>query len=277
MQKRNVSNSPHLNELKRKRHRTLKNKITVLFLLFLTILVGFVFLARWQKVNIINIQISGNKIIDTKMIEQIAKDKLTGYYLWVIPKTNFLLYPKKEIEKELTDKFKRLKDITLNIKDLKTLEINLSEREALYTWCGAMPPESTGDDKQKCFFVDKDGFIFDEAPYFSGEVYFKFYGDIEKNFTKLISFKETLEKMDLKPVALQVLENDDIKISLSMGGKRISYPEIIFKTDSNFQKLTENLQAALNTEPLQSNFKNKYSSLLYIDLRFGNKVYYKFR
>ena len=46
--------------------------------------------------------------------------------------------------------------------------------------------------------------------------------------------------------------------------------------DSDFEKLAENLQAALMTEPLQSDFKNKFSSLLYIDLRFGNKVYYKF-
>jgi hypothetical protein len=54
-------------------------------------------------------------------------------------------------------------------------------------------------------------------------------------------------------------------------------PEIIFKIDSDFQKIAENLQAAITTEPLQTDFKNKYSSLLYIDLRFGNKVYYKFR
>ena len=54
-------------------------------------------------------------------------------------------------------------------------------------------------------------------------------------------------------------------------------PEIIFKADSDFNQIIENLQSVLTTEPLQTEFKTKYSSLLYIDLRFGNKVYYKFK
>ena len=71
-------------------------------------------------------------------------------------------------------------------------------------------------------------------------------------------------------------DNGDIKVFLS-GKKNQPWPEIILKADSDFQKVAENLEAALTTEPLQSNFKNKYSSLLYIDLRVKNKVYYKFQ
>ena len=72
-------------------------------------------------------------------------------------------------------------------------------------------------------------------------------------------------------------ENNDIKMYLSGGATSTTGPEIIFKTDADFQKIAENLEAALTTEPLLSKFKNNYSSLLYIDLRFGNKVYYKFQ
>jgi nucleoside-diphosphate-sugar epimerase len=39
----------------------------------------------------------------------------------------------------------------------------------------------------------------------------------------------------------------------------------------------ENLDAAIDTEPLKSKLKNKFSSLEYIDLRYGNKVYDKFK
>ncbi len=83
--------------------------------------------------------------------------------------------------------------------------------------------------------------------------------------------------MGLKPAGLYMEENGDIKIFLSSVDSLLNGPEIIFKIDSDLKIVAENLQVALNTEPLQSNFKNKYSSLLYIDLRFGNKVYYKFR
>ena len=157
-----------------------------------------------------------------------------------------------------------------------------------------MPESDTA--AQKCYFMDENGYIFDEAAYFSGGVYFKFYGKIsedgdlskresspagsyfaKENFYKFVLFKKILENMGLKPVALYQEDNGDIKFFLSRENSLSMGPEIILKVNSDFQKVAENLETALGTEPLQSNFKNKYSSLLYIDLRFGNKVYYKFR
>ena len=189
----------------------------------------------------------------------------------------------------LSDRFKRLKDINITSKDGKILEISVSERIPEYIWCGEGLPE-TGADIETCYFLDNTGFIFDEAPYFSGEVYFKFFGKVttendissgvyfsETNFHKFISFKKLLEDMKLKPVALYIMDNGEVKVYLSDLSPLPMGPEIIFKVDFDFQKIAENLQAALTTEPLQTDFKNKYSSLLYIDLRYGNKVYYKFR
>ena len=151
--------------------------------------------------------------------------------------------------------------------------MSLTERQPKYTWCGETI--SYGKD-QKCNFLDEAGFIFDEAPYFSGEVYFKFYGALPKDFAKFISFKQTLETMGLKPVALYVESDEDMRIFLSTKSSTSMGPEIIFNSSYDLEKTTENLQTALTTEPLQSNFRNKFSSLLYIDLRYGNKVVYKF-
>ena len=138
------------------------------------------------------------------------------------------------------------------------------------------------------FIVDKEGYIFDEAPYFSGEVYFKFYGVPEPNtenpagsyvakgyFDKLILFKNTLTEINLKPAVIYIQDGEDAKILLSKDKASSLAPEIIFKKDSDYQKIAENLKAALDTEPLISKFKNNYSTLQYIDLRFGNKVYFK--
>ena len=41
----------------------------------------------------------------------------------------------------------------------------MTEREALYTWCGDVLPEV--NDSEQNVFLDKEGYIFDEAPYFS--------------------------------------------------------------------------------------------------------------
>lgn len=290
MQKRNILNSPRLLEMKRRKRRVLQNKILLSIFAFLIIFAGLTYISRFSVLNINSVEIIGNKVIDTQAIEKVVKRQIEGKYLWLIPKTNILLYPTNDIKKELDNKFKRLKDITFSIKNKKTLVVSLAERIGLYTWCGIVPTEQNSDSNQKCYFLDKDGYIFDESPYFSGEVYFKFYGLTEliedvpsgfyflkQNFQKLTLLKETFENMGLKPVALYLLDNGDVKIFLSTENSLFTGPEIIFKIDSDFKKIAENLEVALTTEPLQTDFKNKYSSLLYIDLRFGNKVYFKFK
>jgi len=298
MKNRSVLNSPRFLSLKKKKRQILRKKIFFLIFLFFLIFIGSSFLAKWEKLNIDNIQITGNKVVETKTIEEAVKEKIAGNYLWFFPKTNFIIYPQHEIEIDLRNKFKRIKEVFVNNRNIKNLEVFVTERTALYTYCGIVPPkldnsENKLPDEEKCYFLDEGGYIFDEAPYFSGEVYLKFYGSVYKataedgngplgfyfyqaNFGKLISLKETLERIGIKPVIFYIQDDGDIKIFLSSTTAQ-SGPFIIFKANDNFDKIVENLQSVLFTEPLQTEFKTKYSSLIKIDLRFGNKVYYKFK
>jgi hypothetical protein len=278
MQKRDVLNSPRLQELKRHRHRAILNKILISGLGFLAIFILSVYLSHLKSLNISDVEIVGNKVVDTDAIKTRVQKEIAGKYLWLFPKTNILIYPEASIEKQLKSKFQRIKDISLSLKDNKILEVSLTEREAKYTWCG------TTTNQDQCYFLDEDGYIFDKAPYFSGEVYFKFYGSgnvgsyfFKQNFQPLVSFKDILIGIGLKPVALYITPDGDVEVFLSGENRTGVGPYITFKIDADFQNIAENLEAALTTEPLQSEFKNKYSSLQYIDLRFGNKVYYKFQ
>lgn len=284
--KRDILSSPRLLELDKKRREVLVRKIGFFCVGLLLVFIGLIYVSRINKINIRDVEILGNIVTDTEMVKATVLKELTGNYLGVFPRTNLFLYPKNSIKNTLADKFKRLKDIEFSIKNNKVLSLSLSERKGLYTWCGSNV-ESTD---QKCYFLDDSGYIFDVAPFFSGEVYFRFYGNLDGNmdmpvgsyflkrsFGDLISLKKTLETMNLKPVTLYTTPDGEIKIYLSRGSLLPTGPAIIFKADANFQKIAENLQAALTTEPLQTDFKKKYSSLLYIDLRFGNKVYYKFQ
>ena len=88
---------------------------------------------------------------------------------------------------------------------------------------------------------------------------------------QLLKIKEFSKNFYLKSEQLsQALTGDDFARARALVKWRK-------KMTSDFQKIAENLQAALATEPLRSDFKNKYSSLLYLDLRYGNKVYFKFK
>ena len=276
MRKRNVLNSPGLLELKKRRQKIILNKVLI-FLLGLTLI--FIFLAYISRLDILNIkeiEITGNKIIETAVLKTTIQQRIAEKYLWFFPKTNILYYPKNTIENELQNKFKRIKDISLSIKDNKILIIMIAEREPGYMWCGIKSPEallmedstSKASGENKCYFLDENGYIFDEAPYFSGDVYFKFYGSLgadnplgfyffKQNFKQLVLFKDILIDMKLKPVALNIINKEDAEIILLKDPSSATEPRIIFKINANFQNIAENLQAALNTEPLQSKFKNK--------------------
>ena len=271
MKGRNILNSPRLLELKRKRRRIFFGKFLLVVFSLATIFAGLIYLSRLSALNIKEVKIISSGAIDAPTVKTAVETEITGNYLWFLPKTNILFYPKKKIETELYHKFKRIKDIDISIKDQKILEVQLTEREATYLWC---------EEPEKCSFMDSSGYVFDTAPYFSGNVYFKFFGPLSGDnfapeiFDKVIAFKNTLLDLGIKPTSLYLV-GEDIEIYLS--SKSPYSPKIIFKKDFNLEAISENLQTALDAEPLKSNFKNKYASLEYIDLRYGNKVYYKFR
>ena len=284
IKRRDVLDSPKLQELKRNRRRRLQNKIFFYVGSVLAIFIILVFISRINKLNISVINISGNKIIDTEQIKEIVSRDISGYYLFFIPKSNFLIYPKNKIEKDLAEKYRRLTNIKFNLDGAETLSISLSEREGKYIWCGeTLPDINLNPEYNTCSFLDSTGYAFDTSPYFSGNVYFKFFGPLtENNFTpilwsKIISFKEALTEMGLKPASLYIKPDGDIEIYLSSNILPPDSPKVIFKNDFDLEKATENMQAVIHTEPLQADLKSKINSLLYIDLRFGNKVYYKFR
>jgi len=290
MKKRSILDSPRFLELKKQKYKALKKKTLIWIISFSVFFLCISFFSKWKNLNIQKIETEGNRIIDTIVLESLIKEKISSKYIWFFPKTNFLLYPKKEIKEELSAKFKRLKNIELNLKDLQTLSVSLTERSALYTWCGAkpLPVDNSSESEDGCYFMDETGYIFDKAPYFSGQVYLKFFGSIEtsdhnplgfyfkeKDFKNLVLYKEELEKIGLKLTSFYIGDDDDIRVALTSTSAKKS-PEIIFKADSSLEQVIKNLDATLNTEPFLSDFKNKYSLLSYIDLRFGNKVYYKF-
>ncbi len=288
MRKRNVLNSPRLRQVKKKKRKIFWLKVLFFALLAGCVLSGIILLARWQKLNIQSVQVIGADGADASALKGAVEKEISGDYLLFLPKANIFIYPSGSIQKNLSDSFKMFKDISLKISTSGVLEVSVTPRKGAYLWCGDMFANGGAN---PCYFMDDGGYIFEKAPYFSGSVYFKFYGKLARDesdpagenylsgiFSKIISFKNTLDQMNIKPMALQGMDNGEMEFFLYSPNSSSSLPPaVIFNSSSDFTKLAENLQTALSTEPLKSEYRKKYASLQYIDLRYGNKVYYKFK
>jgi len=233
--------------------------------------------------------VSGNSIIDTKDLENNVNEKLSGKYMYLFARANFLIYPHKKIYISLIAKFPRIEKLKVEREGMNTIHIEVQERAGSYLYCGLSIPENKKDIGENCYFVNDDGLIFDKAPYFSGDVYFKYYTNIKgdadnplgsqmfttERFHELVRFIDGVTALGFKPAYL-VIDNKGIySLYLKSTGSN-SNPKIIFKEDNDLANIINNFSTAMSKKEFTNEIKGKYDTLSYIDLRFKNKVLYKF-
>jgi hypothetical protein len=92
--------------------------------------------------------------------------------------------------------------------------------------------------------------------------------------TALNNLSRLLEKIDsvIFPVAKIVVDGYG---DVTLYDKR-ELSRIIFREETNPDKVWSNIVSAIDTEPLKSRLEKENDDLEYLDARFGNKVFYKF-
>lgn len=273
-------------KLKRRRRKIFAIKALSVFL----ILIGFVFLLSWlskmQSIQIENIEVSGNTTLSKEEIANLVKAETSAKYFKLFSKNSIFLYPRKSIEKTLTDDLKKIETVSIKSKRLKTLLISMVERKPNSLWCFSRPEEGTSrknNNSGKCYFLDKEGLIFSEAPDFSGNSFLRYYGlldnieqPIGENYMTSEKFREvsrfigSLEILGIKVATFRAESENDYEIILKNGIK------IILDDKKPFDKTLENIQSILGEVDLKSDYSpSNPPKINYVDLRFGNKVYLK--
>ncbi len=286
--------TPHAKLLKRKRTISKRKKIFFFFLIFILLVIGVSYLSKVPAINISEIEVNGNSVTSTEDVIESVNTIMAGNYLHLFSRRNSLIYPKNVIQKGLLEKFKRFQTADIELVSTRKLLVTVSERNGHYLWCGRELSELTGESlNPDCYYLDDSGYIFSRSPYFSGNVFIKFFGKGELAsdsdpsgrqfvdevlFIKISKLLEGLQTIGIYPYAISLSENMDFNVYISPigGGNRI-FTKIMFNAKNDLEKSIENLNAALLTDPLKTDFKKRFSELEYIDLRFNNKVFYKFK
>ncbi|MFH1402601.1 MAG: hypothetical protein ABIG87_03200 [Patescibacteria group bacterium] len=259
----------------------------ILFLILATGLVFFLsYLSKNESANIKNIDIFGNSVTHSQDVLEIANKNIEGNYLGLFSKRNFLLYPKSKIKKDILNAFLRIETVNLareSFANFQSIKINITERKPDALYCDYLASELP--DVEECYFMDENAFIFDRAPTFSENVYFKYYGGDVSTTTENKIVGQTFlasaptgqfEKVNLLIRYLKDINIDVYKLTVKKNGDYELYfdkeSKLIFDEKQDFGIILENLRAVLiDLGDLEG------KEFEYIDLRFNNKIPYKFR
>lgn len=271
---------------KKEKRRVFIIKASVFFFVVLVIFVLSIFVSKIDKINIskITIKNEGSSIAENE-IKNIVEKNIEGNFFSLYPKTNIFFYQKNKIETDIYQKFNKIKNVDVENVGFNGIKITIEERSPYGLWCG-----SEIKVEEKCYFLDETGYIYSEAPTFSGNVFFKNYGGIkEKNpigmiflgsekFKEISFFIKSMKDIDLSPFSFFAKENDDYEIYLEDSSHKYNFSggKIIFNKSDNLGEIFNNLKTILKENALTKEFDHAVQ-LDYIDLRFGSKIFYKFK
>lgn len=247
-------------------------KAVVVGIVFIAIFAGIVAFFRIPYFQVQKIEVSGNSLINGEDLIGGIKAKLEGEYLGLFPKSNIFLIPKSKILAVLPQEFKRIKSITLYKKYFSAIAVKIEERSNAALYC----------ETENCAYADENGFVFEKAPYFSGAV-----------FLKLIDQRMSGKTVE-EYLGLNFIDESEFKKILEFAGLAAKIgngiTEVILKKENIYEFYTkEGWKIILNdkNEPqsaylnlitaLDANIKDKRTKLDYIDLRLGNKIYFKYK
>jgi len=265
-------------EFSRKKRRILYVKMALLVLLVSAVVGGLSYVSHRDTLRVNEVVIEGGEVVDERALRNLIMSKLSGKYLFLFPKDNAFLYSRSGLEAAALQSFKRLKTVEVSTDGLQTVVLSVSEREPTALWCGENRP--WGEISTACYFMDEEGYIYAESPGFTGDAYRRFYGPLASGepvgqafiesvrFREFLNFFSELEKEEVFASELVILGDGEYELYLEDGTR------IVFSDAQTLTRVYDNLLSVLSSEELKDRVP---LNLEYIDLRFGNKVYYKER
>jgi hypothetical protein len=256
---------------RRQRRRALAAGIAFFILLLFT--AALAALAHLHALRLTQVEVAGATPDQAPLVKAYVEAGLAGSYVWLFPRDNAFLYPRGGLERGLLAAFPSLESATISRVGLNTLEVSVSARSPAALWCGAAPATSSA-----CFLLDQNGIAY-AALSFSGSDFDRYFGALTGSttpahyltpgaFASLAALVGVLKQADTSGLSSVFVDsNQDVTVSFGDGFALLF---ALSDADITYQRFTLARQAAVFEEHPLSDFQ-------YLDLRFGDKLYYKLK
>lgn len=218
------------------------------------------------------VSVSGNSRVPTEAVSALIRRGLSERFLGILPRSHVLLYPKDALRERLLSEFPLLAGVMLSA-NFNSLSVLLREREPVALWC----PED------ECFYMDAEGFAFAAAPSGAERNYKRFSPMLAASGTPAVlfthpigaprlreiqGFLRELEQLSLRSSRVRIGESGEVSVELVGGGELRLH-------DERFDEALTRLSTLLAEPGLIRRGSTGELRVEYIDLRYGNKIYFK--
>ncbi len=268
--------------------RRLRIVTAVGFFLFLLTCYGTYLVLQSDAFKLQVFSVSTDGVLERTEIEKYIQKELTQEIFGIIPRSSIFISQKKYVEDVLRKTYPRIAEVKVKRVGFSSLNIDLTEKKPTALWCGDIVPSIAEKSASRdvpvsddmwgtCYTLDSHGYIYAKAPVFSGNVFPRYYGSLEKaepigqqfvpeaDFERWQLFYTSLIQETVYPMALLFVDEQDIEVFLSNGIK------MFIPRTSDIEKTKENYETVFGTAQVVTE-----KEIEYIDFRFGNKVFIKY-
>jgi hypothetical protein len=227
----------------------------ILLIVFLVFVWWFVYGSLW-KIN--NIEIVDAKHTDIEAVKTDIYNITQKKKFLIIPNDHILFLSKGKIKRHILETYPSVELVDVSKTKERDIVISIVDRMAMGVWCD-----------EKCYFFDDQGILFKKSFDFTGAVFTKwevssstplnFYDKalcvdtcIDKNFVNFLTQNKVMKV---------VMEGDDLRMFTEYG--------YYIKALNNASTTMRNI-ALFKVE-----YKGGDNDLEYVDVRFGDKIFYK--
>ncbi|MSR76157.1 MAG: FtsQ-type POTRA domain-containing protein [Candidatus Ryanbacteria bacterium] len=263
----------YIESQKKKRHKARVRRLTIIVIASVVVLVGAGVYVLSDRFYIVDVSVDGvvrtpREDVDLYLAEWLGQKK------WgILPVRSYWLLSRDKLASGLASAFPTIERAEVATEFPRALKVTIKEYSGWGVLC------RTSD--EGCFWIDRAGVAFEAAPAgFSGTIVPKITDERERTVVlkeqqlssemmRLITFfnEKAPEDPRIQSVEFTIARTDEtIRIKTRAGW------EILVLEKTSPEYVWSNLDTAL-----VGDIKDNISRLEYIDLRFGNKLFYKLR
>lgn len=228
------------------------------------------------------VQVAGVHVADTPTIEAIAREELAKSYLFgFVKRGNQWLYPKEEIAARIKETNGWI-DTANVVASRKKIDITIEEHTPAFLWCGGVEQATTSATESYCYFANKEGYIFAPAPGYSGFPYLRIVSDLgegvdhpygayalsKEEFERVNAFALALREAGYAPLAVEDMTERDYRFHTNLPWY------VVWNSGTDIDLSIAHLKAAIDAI-MKEMRKDPSRAYREIDLRFGDKVFYR--